>query len=147
MHGSTDSLDLTLPNVIPNGAYLTQSNMIRSEVKWPFGSHPSYTNNHTYSSLHILKLHVPTLVRFCQKLLPVIPQVACSYPTLLPDILHRPYYHTHYYGGMLEYSPQNTQCKIPLRNIPSIVLLLIFFRYFFLILILVSKSKFITVTK
>ena len=53
-HGRTGALNLTYLTVIDNGMDLTRSNTIPSEVKRQFKSNHSHTQDHTYSSLHII---------------------------------------------------------------------------------------------
>ena len=112
----------------------------------PIYSHHTQWNNHSYISIHILRLHVLTLTRVFGNSLPVILLVTCYFSLLLHMFLCL-YFHTHKYGGVLRYTTKYAPHEIPSSNIPSIFSLLIFYHYFFLPLVFISKFKIITAPK
>ena len=140
MHGWTDTVDPT------------QYHKSLSDVKLDIWV-PPHTISHTFHSytyIYHLWFYVLMLAHISIKQLPALSWVACYLYTLLTMFMCT-YFHTHKYLGVLGYQNQDSHSEITsriiLNNIPSIVFPLIFYRYFFILLILITEFKIITAPK
>ena len=136
----TDTMDLTWLHIILSD--------LKPDIWDP--SHTSSQLFHSYIYIYHLWSHIPTISHIRRKLFPIIAQVVCSFSTLIPKFIHL-FCHTHKDRVLLGYPNQESQRKIPSstisNEIPSIVFLLIFYRYLFILSILISKFKIIAANK
>ena len=80
----------------------------------------------------------------------MLARVACYFYDIIPIFIHL-YFHIQKDGGVLVYVTQDPKRNITsiaiLNKISSIVLLIVFYRYLFVLLILIPKLKIITAPK